>query len=908
MDIERAASGAENCAEKNPWTLLPVMVVRNAGSPWDLVLSLAYPRAAEAAGQVARLERRAQRLLAAATGETTSPDPTPPPGEIPSPGLAPASGAATGSCEVVPGAPGGGRLSRGTRGRLRDLRPLPPRTPGSVAWLADWNQATRLLEEARAALAGAVSGDAPPVRAAVAAMVTDERFLDALVRTSPGLYRDLRHGADPGKVRRQLASRAQRLSTSSGTCGCFGPVGYGAVERAAAPGYTWQGPYVWPRRAAFPSARVVEALQQRVLTDPALLAGLVPRRTTWTGDVPDGAAFVAWCDGRRTLAEIAAETGIGMERAAAALAVAARRGLLVHDLCPPAGVCDPLGWLHERLAVRGVTVPPGTVPQQGAPDRDARPGMDAPGADAPVAAEETGCASVGECGLTGVPGPAGRGRAGRRRCGCGRTRTTGPPQEDGSGDGEAGAGGGVEASGRGVPAQRRALPATSQGRDGESLLGRRVGEIAELLGQYPVASPDVKLAVQRRIEALAGGGPGDGRVIVHEAVAGTLRVTAGGGLAADLRGRVPRVLDLLAEDADRTRRRANRQLAGRLGRGTFPLAEALRTTGELESGHADPLSDRLAALVRDAPDGVAELDLSGLLDEPAAPAAPVLCTADVLVAASSLEAYEEGVTPLVVGGLHDTVLLTPWSLQFHEQSAARLAERDAAVERALDGFTVLNVVPHRSGGAPPPQLPGPVLELGGVAAGRSRRIGLDELYVRSDGRCATLHAQGMDEPLLLHDGEHATALNAELYTALSLPAVRLPRLPDLPHVPRLTWGNVVVARRRWSVGQASLEALGRARGDGELLVEMARVREAAGLPVTFFAGSSRRRKPFYVDTRSPALIEALGRLGVTAGRLTLTETLPGPEECWLRDGEQRFAAEFRCVYLRPAASRRHSPA
>lgn len=449
---------------------------------------------------------------------------------------------------------------------------------------------------------------------------------------------------------------------------------------------------------------------------------------------------------------------------------------------------------------------------------------------------------------------------------------------------------------------------TARGREGESRLGRRVGEIAELLGQYPVASPDVKLAVQRRIEALAGGGPGDGRVIVHEAVAGTLRVTAGGGLAADLRGRVPRVLDLLAEAADRTRRRTNRQLAGRLGTGTFPLAEALRTTGELDTGpNADPLADRLAALVRDAPDGVAALDLSGLLDEPAAPAAPVLCTADVLVAAPSLEAYQEGVTPLVVGGLHDTVLLTPWSLQFHERSAARLAERDAAVERALDGFTVLNVVPHRSGEAPPPQLPGPVLELGGVAAGRSRRIGLDELYVRSDGRRATLHAQGMDEPLLLHDGDHATALNAALYTALSLPAVRLPRLPDLPHLPRLTWGNVVVARRRWSVGQSSLEALGQARGDGELLVEMARVRQAHGLPVTFFVTSSRRRKPFYVDTRSPALIEALGRLGVTAGRLTLTETLPGPEECWLRDGEQRFAAELRCVYLRPAA-RHHDPA
>ncbi|WP_223190965.1 lantibiotic dehydratase, partial [Nonomuraea terrae] len=447
----------------------------------------------------------------------------------------------------------------------------------------------------------------------------------------------------------------------------------------------------------------------------------------------------------------------------------------------------------------------------------------------------------------------------------------------------------------GVPAQRR--PVAGVRTAAEPSVGRRVSEISDLLEQYPGASPDVKLAVQRRIEALTGGGPGDGRVVVHEAAAGTLRVTAGGALAADLRDRVPRVLDLLAGEADLTRRLTNRLVAGRLGPGTFALAEALRTTAGLDIEHGGRLTGRLASLIRDAPDGEAVLDLAGLLDDPDPPAAPVLCSADLLVAASSLEAYEAGVTPLVLGGLHDTVLLTPWSLQFHEEAAECLAERDAAVRRALSGFTVLNVVPHRSESAPPPQLPGPVLELGGVAADPRRRIGLDELSVHSDGRRAVLNAKGVEEPLLFHNGEHVTALHA----ALALPMIRLPRLPDLPHVPRLTWGNIVISRRRWSFDRASFEGLGQAAGDGELLVAMARLRESHGLPVTFFAASPRRRRPFYVDTRSPALVEALGRLAATAERLTLTEVSPGPEECWLRDGEQRFAAELRCVYLRSAA-------
>ncbi|MGW4801904.1 hypothetical protein ACWEPC_56765, partial [Nonomuraea sp. NPDC004297] len=48
------------------WTLLPAVVVRNAGFPWELVLSLVHPRAAETAAQVVRLERQALGLLAEA--------------------------------------------------------------------------------------------------------------------------------------------------------------------------------------------------------------------------------------------------------------------------------------------------------------------------------------------------------------------------------------------------------------------------------------------------------------------------------------------------------------------------------------------------------------------------------------------------------------------------------------------------------------------------------------------------------------------------------------------------------------------------------------------------------------------------------------------------------------------------
>ncbi|MFI9843789.1 hypothetical protein ACIHFD_42590 [Nonomuraea sp. NPDC051941] len=838
------------------WTLLPAVTVRSAGFAWELVRSLAYPRAAAAAAEVVRLERRALDLLAEAPAHRA---PAENPAENPAEGPArrapaeaparrasaedprPARSAVGGDARSARGT-GSGRLPRGLRSRLRDLRPLPGGTPAPAGWLAAWNEVTGSLEDARLALAGTTAADAALARAAVAGIAADERFLDALVRSAPGLYRDLRRGvAKGGRLRRLVGSVLQGLCA---TC-CFGPLGHGRVEPAAAGGHTWSGHRERPRRVAYPADWVGESLQRRVLADPVLVAGLVPRRRTWTGAVPDAvpdaAPFVALCDGSRTLAEIAAESGTELEQAAAALAVAVRRGLLTHDLCPPATVADPLSWLRERL--------PAETPRPDAHRRDV-PRSDVPRSDA-------------------LRSDAHRPDAPRSEA----------PRPD--------------------------APRPDAHRSGGDLsVGRRVREITELLAQYPAASPDVKLALQRRVETLAGSGrahddrPGDDRVVVHEAAAGTLRVTVGEGLTADLEGRVPQVLDLLAADAELTRQRTNRLLAGRLGAGTFGLAEVLGAAGGLEIRHGDRFAERIAAIVRAAPPGAATVDLAGLLDDPEPPAAPVLCSADVMVAAPSLEAYEPGLTPLILGDLHDVALLTPWALQFHPDGAALVAERDAAIVRALGGHTALNVISRRATGRPPLEFPGPVLELGGVTAdGGRRRIGLDELYVHSDGHRAVLRAKGVDGPLLLHNGEHD---DTALHTALALPRVRRPDLRHLSRVPRLTWDNVVISRRAWRVGRASFEALGQAVGDRELLVAMARLRETHDLPVTFFAASPRERRPIHVDTRSPALVEGLGRLAATAERLTLTETLPGPEECWLRDGGLRFAAELRCVYLRPA--------
>ncbi|WP_222869913.1 lantibiotic dehydratase [Actinomadura decatromicini] len=738
--------------------MLPTLVVRSAAFPWEMAAEISYPKAGALAEEVVGLERAARDLL------TTPPS-------------------------------NAGRPNRSVLSRLRNLRPLPPDAPVPDDWLAAWNRTTSRLEQYRRRLAEAIEAEGARVGDAFDRVAADKRFLDAVVCSSPGVYRDLRRGKTGARLRRQVASYIQRLCAKCETMSFFGPINYGRVAPSEANGFTWSGHLECLRRA-FPAARVVDRLVDRILGEPALVAELVPRRKTWTAPVKDAANVVGQCDGVRTVAEIGGAMETEVERAAADVAVAVRRGLLTHDLYPPATVPDALGWLRERLHGR----------------------------------------------------------------------------ED------------------------LAAPLT-----------RAADEIAALLGRYPAASPDEKLELQARVAAVAGGDAGEGtgerfyndRVVVHEAAVGTLQVTVGGAVADDLAGLVPRALAHLAAEAERTRRLTGAHLARRLGQGVFGLRDVLNAGTELHVQHSTRLTRRITEILDTVPANTASVDLAeaGLLDEPAPPTEPVLCSVDVMVAAPDLAEYRPGLTPLVLGDIHDAALLTPWALQFHPGAHRAIRDRDAAIERALTGWTALNVVARRRTGLPPLEFPGLVLELGGTSAQPAqRRVGLDRLTVHSDGEQVTLRAKGITEPLLFHNGE----LESAVHTALALPRVRRPRLPDLPHVPRLTWGNVVLSRRRWRLAEAETAPLAKAVIK-DRLTGMARLRADRGLPARFFASSPAERKPVYVDAHSPALLDGLVRLARTAERITVSEALPGPRECWLRDGPHRFAAELRCVYLRGAA-------
>jgi hypothetical protein len=109
---------------------------------------------------------------------------------------------------------------------------------------------------------------------------------------------------------------------------------------------------------------------------------------------------------------------------------------------------------------------------------------------------------------------------------------------------------------------------------------------------------------------------------------------------------------------------------------------------------------------------------------------------------------------------------------------------------------------------------------------------------------------------------------------------------------RMTIGRTVVRRAQWTASAHELAAA------GDDLSDWARRHR---LPRRVFARSPLERKPMLVDFESPTLRRILRRWSASTAerapdaRMTLTEMLPGPRDCWLQDDTGRHASELRLV-------------
>ncbi|GAA0421696.1 hypothetical protein Acor_52340 [Acrocarpospora corrugata] len=178
---------------------------------------------------------------------------------------------------------------------------------------------------------------------------------------------------------------------------------------------------------------------------------------------------------------------------------------------------------------------------------------------------------------------------------------------------------------------------------------------------------------------------------------------------------------------------------------------------------------------------------------------------------------------------------------------------------------------------------------GARAVPRGRSLPLDELVAERTGTSITVRTRsGARMRVLDVVGE----LTQEVLVNLFQP------LPPLPHTPRVTIDDLVVAREKWRLPAHTIPA-GSGRDEPAAFAALRRWAETTGLPRFVFWRAAGRTKPVYLDFDSPLFVNdflASVRQARGDGVVELTEMHPDPHHVWLPDADgHRYTCELRLV-------------
>ncbi len=401
---------------------------------------------------------------------------------------------------------------------------------------------------------------------------------------------------------------------------------------------------------------------------------------------------------------------------------------------------------------------------------------------------------------------------------------------------------------------------------------------------------------------------GGGRTVAYLDCMRDLDVTLGPGVLAELRATLPAVLASSrwwcgianAAAQDRLERIATAQGPGPLAPMMSELMGAAWGLFEQLDVEAAELQRRWAVLLNAGEDAtIAERATTAFADHRPAWPLSAYQSADLQIAAADTAAINRGEFGIVLGDLHggSNPLVQGIFARRHPEPDAFHARIGADV-----GPQVM-LLPPRAGIVPMTARNFPVL--GGpndvhvvpgafdVAPEQGRTVSIQELTV-ADGH--------VSDP----EGSFRIPLAELLWLPIFISAIRSFDPFGARDGERVTIGRTVVQRARWQAPAAELP------DEPNALAAWARDR---GLPRRLFARSPLDRKPIYIDLDSPVLLRVLTRFIRPAREraprapITLTEMLPNPDECWLRDSAGRYTSELRVVALdttrRPGREDRH---
>ncbi|MEM8531171.1 MAG: lantibiotic dehydratase [Chloroflexota bacterium] len=276
---------------------------------------------------------------------------------------------------------------------------------------------------------------------------------------------------------------------------------------------------------------------------------------------------------------------------------------------------------------------------------------------------------------------------------------------------------------------------------------------------------------------------------------------------------------------------------------------------------------------------------------------------DIMIAASSVEAIQQGDYQLVLGELHmGTISINATFFAEQHPDSQKLQHM---VVTDIPQPRVVPVAPHDWPGvttrsstafcAPkdfhlvwsPDVWTDPstqVLPIGDLVIVK----GADGLEAQTrDGR---LRFDIMD----LMDLMLATSLNS-WFTIFNVANYR--------HIPRITVDKLIVHRETWICDPESMDFVYE-KDETQRFIQARRWMRQMKLPRYVFVKSPVEPKPFYVDFASPVYIELLvktvrrAQQASTANRMVISEMMPDPSQSWLTDADnQQYTCELRCVVV-----------
>lgn len=834
------------------WSLFPHFIVRATGFPWELVEKLRCTEAGSFAVERAHREAEIERFRKSAP-----------------------------------------RIHNPSRSVLASLRAGRPIADGQVddpSLFTEWNRIASGLQQANDGFERVFPGELDRVHGALRGFADDARFLEAVASSSPPVFLDLQRGRWSARVERQVASYVQRLSAKNETMSFFGPINYGRLDPDSFDGVRleWSGPLRLTGRRTHAASWLVLGVSQAIAFDPPVSQWLVPR--------PKGFADPPLPRARRRLGEILVERGVITQGQLARVLerqLDAKRplGELLVDaqLCSQDEISEALkqqsgmrgddpsrdpGELLSRLvhAANGAKTL-GSIARELGVDLAQLVEVAKVACNKRILTHQLELPSAIHLPLvslvervSGIPGPAARGHLeGLREV-------------------------------LGLMARYSASDAPTK-----IALNERMRELVEQrwqvrsphVAQPAKPEPDGKEPPPERRQTQAHFYVD--RLPMREECGGDLRIEINGRRASELIERLQRPLDLLGLAAEQTRQRARQRVAKLLGQRRVPFWKVVAAFSDQPIPYDDFLSEWLTKEVKDASARVIDIHPDRLPVSSPTGQLPLVCSIDLLVCAKSVEAWSGGDYQVVMGDIHDTALVWGWALQFHEDGA--LVERQMVehLGRVRRDLPIITALASRRTGLLPAELPGPVIELGGVSARPSSwHLPFDDLLVASDGSDSHLWSNSLGTEVCLYNGE----LESLVHTAFALPRVRPPRVDLGAHTPRIVVDGVILQREQWRLNEAQVEELVACKDDRARIRVATRLWVDLGLPPVVFAKLPDERKPVLVDPTSPFLLRAFLNLLEHRKGAVLSEMLPSPDQLWLRGELGRHTAELRCTFIR----------